>query len=74
MLVTTILGLIASILSIVADNVRRKYIDRYQELKKAWYDEYNKPREVRNNAALDTIEFEILTLAKTIQDDLELAK
>lgn len=74
MLITTILRLVASILSIVEMNIRRKYIDKYQELKKAYYDEYNKPREKRNNAALDTIEFEILTLAKTIQDDLELAK
>lgn len=74
MLVTTILSLIASILSIVADNVRRKYIDEYQELKKAWYDAYNEPREKRNNALLDKLEFDILTLAKTIQADLELAK
>lgn len=74
MLVTTILSLIASILSIVEMNIRRKYIDKYEELKKAYYEAYNAPREKRNNALLDTLEFEILTLAKTIQADLELAK
>lgn len=74
MLISTILSLISSILSIVEMNIRRKYIDRYLELEKAWYEAYNQPREKRNNALLDTLEFEIITLARTVQADADLAK
>ncbi len=74
MAIGAILQIIGAILNIVEMKMRRKYIDRKQELEKAWYDEYNKPREQRNNAALDTIEFEIITLARTIAADLELQK
>lgn len=74
MAIGALLQIIGAILSIVADKVRRKYIDEYQELKQFWYEEYNKPREQRNNAALDTVEFRIITLGQTIAADTELAK
>lgn len=74
MAVGALLQIIGAVLSIVADKVRRKYIDEYLELKQAWYDEYNRPREQRNNAALDTIKFRIIQLGNTISTDVELAK
>jgi len=74
MAIGALLQIIGAVLSIVADKVRRKYIDEYLELKQAWYDEYNRPREQRNNAALDTIKFRIVALSQTIAADKELAK
>lgn len=73
-MIGAILGIISAILNIVELKERRKYLDRKLELEKAWYNEYNKPLSQRNNAALDTIEFEIIALLKAVQNDLELLK
>ena len=74
MAIGAILQIIGAILSIIEMKNRRKYIDRKLELEKTWYEEYNKPRAERNNAILDTTEFEIVALARTIAADLELEK
>ena len=37
----------------------RKYLDKLIQLKKDWYEEYNKPDNERDHAVLDNIEFEL---------------
>lgn len=74
MAIGALLQIIGAVLSLIEMKERRKYIDRKLELEKAWYEEYNKPRKERDNAALDNIEFELCLLAKTIASDITAKK
>lgn len=50
-------------LSLWESKEKTKYIDRYMSLKRAYWEEYNKPQESRSDAALDNLEFEIKLLS-----------
>lgn len=41
----------------------RKYLDQVIELKRKWYEEYNKPQDIRSDAVLDNIQFELRILS-----------
>lgn len=44
------------------DKEKHKYIDRLLELKKEYYNEFNKPDDQRSDAVLDNITFELRIL------------
>jgi hypothetical protein len=64
-----ILGIAEAALSIWSSKLKQKYIDKVENLKREYYAEINKPREERDNAALDNLEFELrLTIASLAAD------
>lgn len=42
---------------------KTKFVEKKMKLERAWYDEYNKGPNVRSNAVLDSLEFELRVLA-----------
>lgn len=58
-MISSILGIVEAVLSIWDSKLKTKYIDKVQSLKKAYYEEWNKPVEERSDAVLDNIEFEL---------------
>lgn len=72
-MVTAILGILDSVLHIWAKKLDRKYIDKLAELKRAWYEENNKPRDQQSDAILDNIKFELRIISSAIAADLRIA-
>lgn len=54
-----LLKVIGSALSIWDSKEKTKYEDQYNKLMRDWYEEINKPDDIRSNAVLDNIEFEL---------------
>lgn len=52
-------------LSIWESKEKNKYRDKLLSLKKAYYEEFNKPESVRSDAVLDNLEFELRILAES---------
>lgn len=50
----------------------RKYIDKLAKLEVEYREEFNKPYEQRDNAALDNLEFELRIVLNSIATDLKL--
>jgi len=50
-------------LSLWKNKDSRKYVDRVIQLKKDWYEEYNK--ELQDDSVLDNIEYELRTIVET---------
>lgn len=65
-MVSVILGLVGSVLGIIDTKLKQKYIDRKIELERAYNEARSAPQESRDNALIDTLEFEILLLAKAV--------
>lgn len=53
---------LAAGLSLWSDKEKNKYVDHLNDLKKAYYVEYNKPSGERDDAYLDDLEFELRLL------------
>lgn len=70
-MVSVILGLVGSLLSIIDTKLKQKYIDRKIELERAYNEAINVPFEKRDNALIDTLEFEILLLAKALMFEVK---
>lgn len=70
MAIGAILQIIGAVLSIIEMKERRKYIDKYNELQTSWWTEYNKPDSLKNDAAIDNIEREIILMANSIAHDI----
>lgn len=73
-LVDSLLKIGASLISLLELKERRKYTDQMLELQKAYYVEYNKPYEQKNDALMDQIKFNLVLLIQAIASDLEAAK
>ncbi len=65
-----ILGIVEAALSIWASKLRQKYIDKVEQLKRDYYAELNKPAEVRSDAALDNLEFELRITTASLAADI----
>jgi hypothetical protein len=50
-------------LSIWEHKEKTKYVNKLMDLKREWYEEYNKPDSIRSTIALDNIEFELRVLS-----------
>lgn len=59
-----ILGLLEVGLQLWLEKEKNKYTDRMLDLKRRYYEEFNKPDNVRSNAILDNVEFELRQLAR----------
>lgn len=70
-MVSVILGLVGSLLSIIDTKLKQKYIDRKIDLERQYYEAVNVPFEQRDNALIDTLEFEILLLAKALMFEVK---
>ncbi len=66
MLIGPILQIFASLISLIELKERRKYIDKKLELEKSYYEEYNKPEDEIDDAMLDSIEFQLITLIQAM--------
>lgn len=66
----SLLGILGSALSIWDNKEKRKYIDKMLQLKKDYYEEFNKPLAVRSDAVLDNLEFELRNLADAVAADI----
>lgn len=62
-MIDSILKLLAAGLSLWDDKEKAKYQDKFIALKKAYYDEANKPPNDRSDAVLDNISWELGVLA-----------
>lgn len=67
----SLLGIISAVLDLVVLKEKRKYIDEKLAIEKAYYDEQNKPPELRSDAVLDTLEFRLRILAAALAADLK---
>ncbi len=68
-MVESIIALVDVILEIAKIKIERKYIDQYLELKRAWYEEKNKPDSTRSDAVLDNIKRELRLVGEAIAAD-----
>ncbi len=71
-MVTSILALIESVLSIANTIIKRKYINRVNDLKRAYYEEYNKPADKRSDAVLDNLVRELCIACESLAADLRI--
>ena len=69
-MIASILAIIGAILSIVEINLRRKYIDQYLNLQKAYHDAINQTPQKWDDSVLDDIEFQLRVLARAIASDV----
>lgn len=67
---TALLSLIGSVLDIVDQKIKTKYIDQYISLKQRLYDEENKPDATRDDAVLDNLTFELQQLGIGLSAEL----
>lgn len=67
---TSIIGIVEAVLHIWAKKLDRKYIDRVAELKRAYYEEQNKPDDQRSDAVLDNLCFELRLVSAALAADL----
>lgn len=65
-----LLGIVEAALSIWASKLRQKYIDKVEAIKRAYYEEINKPLEMRSDAVLDNLEFELRITSASLAADL----
>lgn len=63
--ISVILSLTDTGLKLWQQKDARKYIDQLIELKQEYYNEINKPNELRDDACLDRIEFRIKLLCES---------
>lgn len=70
MWVSSILAIIAAALSIWESKEKRKYQDEKLSIEKAYYEEQNKPPEIRSDAVLDNLEFRLRILASALAADI----
>lgn len=62
-MIAELFKVLAAGLSIWESKEKRKYVDKLMELKRDWYEEFNKGPGKRNNAVLDNIKLELRILA-----------
>jgi chorismate mutase len=70
---SAILGIIEAALSIWSSKLRQKYIDRVGEIKRAYYEEYNKPDAERSDAVLDNLANELCIAAQELATEIRIA-
>lgn len=70
MLVGPILQIFASLISLIELKERRKYVDKKLALESQYYEEYNKPEEEIDDAMLDSIQFQLLSLIQAMAAEL----
>jgi hypothetical protein len=58
-MIEAFLSVLAAGLSLWDHEEKTKYRDKYLELRKKWYEEFNKPEDIRSDAVLDNIELEL---------------
>jgi hypothetical protein len=73
MIFSAILGIVEAALSIWASKLRQKYIDKVETIKRAYYEETNKPALERSDAVLDNLEFELRITAASLAADIKLS-
>jgi hypothetical protein len=66
----TILSIVEAALSIWKSELARKYIDKVEGLKRAYYAEANKPQAERSDAVLDNLEFELKITTASLAADM----
>ena len=66
----TLLQIIEAALTIWVSKEKRKYIDEKLAIQKAYYEEQNKPPELRNDAVLDGLEFRLRILTSALAADM----
>lgn len=71
-MVLAIIGLIEAALSLANTIIKRKYINRVDELKRAYLAEYNKPLAERSDAVLDNVAMQLQIAAESLAADLKL--
>lgn len=66
----SLLAIVGAVLQLWASKEKRKYIDEKMAIEKAYYEEQNKPAELRSDAVLDSLEFRLRILASAIAADV----
>jgi hypothetical protein len=61
--IETALKLLETGLSLWLHKEKTKYVDKLMDLKRKYYEEINRPADLRNDAVLDSLEFELCVLA-----------
>lgn len=69
-MIASILAIIGVVLQLIEEKERRKYIDEYLSLQKAYHDEINKILAERDDSAIDSLEFRIKLLANAMAADI----
>jgi hypothetical protein len=72
-LFTTVLGLAEAVLSYLTIKEKDKYISELKEIKEAYYAEWNKPEEMRDDAVLDRLCFRLRITTDSLTAQLRLA-
>lgn len=72
-MVESIFAILGAALSIWDSKEKTKYIDRLIYLKKKYRDEFNKPENIRDNAVIDNVRFEIKLLCDSAAARLDKA-
>lgn len=71
-MIGAIFALVEAALSLANTIIKRKYVNRVNDLKRGWYEEFNKPEAERSNAVLDNIERELRIAVESLAADLKL--
>ncbi|HMX98741.1 MAG TPA: hypothetical protein PK473_03080 [Nitrosomonas sp.] len=71
MLIGPILQIFASLISLIELKERRKYVDKKLALEAQYYEEYNKPEDQIDDAMLDSIEFQLISLIQAMAAELQ---
>jgi hypothetical protein len=68
-MIELLFGVLEQALKLANQKESTKYLDEIIKLKSEWMNEYNKPRDKRSNADLDTYEQRLFILAKSFIDN-----
>lgn len=66
LMMTAFLEVLGAALNLAVIEEKDKYQDKFISLKKAYYEEENKPDSERNDAVLDNLSFELRLLGTTL--------
>ena len=70
-MVDSIFKMLASVLAIVEEKVRRKYQEKVYNLSQEWYEEKKKPLAIRDNARIDAIKRELRLILDNFSAELK---
>jgi len=72
-MIEALIGSLHAGLTLWKNKDARKYLDKLFDLKRDYYEEYNKPENERSNAVLDNIEHELCLIAEAFSSQVGIA-
>lgn len=69
-MVDSLFRILGSALSIWEHKEKRKYLDKYLDLKRDYYEAINRPPEIWNDARIDSIKFELQLLVDSVSSNI----